>query len=59
VDRLKTQFLANMSPSCARRSLDHRAFSRVMLKGIDGALTDLQTGGPDFESITAASICCA
>ncbi|MBN1139514.1 MAG: GAF domain-containing protein, partial [Anaerolineae bacterium] len=49
VDRLKTQFLANMSHELRTPLNSIIGFSRVMLKGIDGALTDLQTA--DLTSI--------
>ncbi len=49
VDRLKTQFLANMSHELRTPLNSIIGFSRVMLKGIDGALTDLQSA--DLTSI--------
>jgi signal transduction histidine kinase/CheY-like chemotaxis protein len=42
VDRLKNQFLANMSHELRTPLNSIIGFSRVMLKGIDGSLTDLQ-----------------
>jgi signal transduction histidine kinase/DNA-binding response OmpR family regulator len=42
VDRLKTQFLANMSHELRTPLNSIIGFSRVILKGIDGPLTDLQ-----------------
>jgi PAS domain S-box-containing protein len=42
VDRFKTQFLANMSHELRTPLNSIIGFSRVMLKGIDGPLTDLQ-----------------
>ena len=49
VDRLKTQFLANMSHELRTPLNSIIGFSRVMLKGIDGPLTDVQTA--DLSSI--------
>jgi signal transduction histidine kinase/ActR/RegA family two-component response regulator len=49
VDRLKTQFLANMSHELRTPLNSIIGFSRVMLKGIDGPLTDLQEA--DLNSI--------
>jgi signal transduction histidine kinase/ActR/RegA family two-component response regulator len=49
VDRLKTQFLANMSHELRTPLNSIIGFSRVMLKGIDGPLTDLQEA--DLHSI--------
>jgi signal transduction histidine kinase/ActR/RegA family two-component response regulator len=43
VDRLKSQFLANMSHELRTPLNSIIGFSRVILKGIDGPLTDLQT----------------
>jgi signal transduction histidine kinase/CheY-like chemotaxis protein len=42
VDRLKTQFLANMSHELRTPLNSIIGFSRVILKGIDGPLTDMQ-----------------
>ncbi|MEW5941109.1 MAG: PAS domain S-box protein, partial [Chloroflexota bacterium] len=41
-DRLKSQFLANMSHELRTPLNSIIGFSRVILKGIDGAITDLQ-----------------
>ncbi len=49
VDRLKSQFLANMSHELRTPLNSIIGFSRVILKGIDGPLTDLQ--GQDLTSI--------
>ncbi len=49
VDRLKTQFLANMSHELRTPLNSIIGFSRVMLKGIDGPLTELQE--TDLQSI--------
>jgi signal transduction histidine kinase/CheY-like chemotaxis protein len=49
IDRLKTQFLANMSHELRTPLNSIIGFSRVMLKGIDGPLTDLQEA--DLSSI--------
>ncbi len=49
IDRLKTQFLANMSHELRTPLNSIIGFSRVMLKGIDGPLTDLQEA--DLNSI--------
>ena len=43
VDRLKSQFLANMSHELRTPLNSIIGFSRVILKGIDGPVTDLQT----------------
>ncbi|MBN1889040.1 MAG: GAF domain-containing protein [Thermoflexales bacterium] len=42
MDRLKTQFLANMSHELRTPLNSIIGFSRVILKGIDGPLTDMQ-----------------
>ncbi|HSR34148.1 MAG TPA: GAF domain-containing protein [Anaerolineae bacterium] len=42
IDRFKTQFLANMSHELRSPLNSIIGFSRVMLKGIDGPLTELQ-----------------
>jgi signal transduction histidine kinase/DNA-binding response OmpR family regulator len=42
LDRLKTQFLANMSHELRTPLNSIIGFSRVILKGIDGPITDLQ-----------------
>ncbi|MEO8357285.1 MAG: GAF domain-containing protein [Chloroflexota bacterium] len=42
VDQLKSQFLANMSHELRTPLNSIIGFSRVILKGIDGAITDLQ-----------------
>lgn len=49
VDRLKTQFLANMSHELRTPLNSIIGFSRVMLKGIDGPLNELQE--TDLDSI--------
>lgn len=49
VDRLKTEFLANMSHELRTPLNSIIGFSRVILKGIDGPLTDLQK--QDLEAI--------
>jgi signal transduction histidine kinase/CheY-like chemotaxis protein len=49
IDRFKTQFLANMSHELRTPLNSIIGFSRVMLKGIDGPLTDLQEA--DLNSI--------
>jgi GAF domain-containing protein/CheY-like chemotaxis protein len=49
VDRLKSQFLANMSHELRTPLNSIIGFSRVILKGIDGELTDLQR--QDLEAI--------
>ena len=43
VDRLKTQFMANMSHELRTPLNSIIGFSRVILKGIDGPLTEMQT----------------
>jgi signal transduction histidine kinase/putative methionine-R-sulfoxide reductase with GAF domain/ActR/RegA family two-component response regulator len=52
VDRLKSQFLANMSHELRTPLNSIIGFSRVILKGIDGPLTDLQS--QDLGSINSA-----
>jgi signal transduction histidine kinase/putative methionine-R-sulfoxide reductase with GAF domain/ActR/RegA family two-component response regulator len=52
VDRLKSQFLANMSHELRTPLNSIIGFSRVILKGIDGPLTDLQS--QDLASINNA-----
>ncbi len=52
VDRLKSQFLANMSHELRTPLNSIIGFSRVILKGIDGPLTDLQS--QDLTSINNA-----
>ena len=52
VDRLKTQFLANMSHELRTPLNSIIGFSRVILKGIDGPITDLQK--QDLEAIHAS-----
>ncbi|MBN1955744.1 MAG: GAF domain-containing protein [Anaerolineae bacterium] len=52
VDRLKTQFLANMSHELRTPLNSIIGFSRVILKGIDGPVTDLQK--QDLEAIHAS-----
>ncbi len=49
LDKLKSQFLANMSHELRTPLNSIIGFSRVMLKGIDGPLTDLQK--QDLETI--------
>jgi signal transduction histidine kinase/ActR/RegA family two-component response regulator len=49
IDRFKTQFLANMSHELRTPLNSIIGFSRVMLKGIDGSLTDSQQA--DLQSI--------
>ncbi|MGD1991821.1 MAG: GAF domain-containing protein [Anaerolineae bacterium] len=49
VDRLKSQFLANMSHELRTPLNSIIGFSRVILKGIDGPLTDMQR--QDLEAI--------
>ncbi len=49
IDRFKTQFLANMSHELRTPLNSIIGFSRVMLKGIDGPLTELQAA--DLQSI--------
>ena len=49
IDRLKTQFLANMSHELRTPLNSIIGFSKVMLKGIDGPLTELQEA--DLSSI--------
>jgi len=51
-DRLKSQFLANMSHELRTPLNSIIGFSRVILKGIDGPLTDLQV--QDLTSIHSA-----
>jgi signal transduction histidine kinase/DNA-binding response OmpR family regulator/HAMP domain-containing protein len=52
LDALKSQFLANMSHELRTPLNSIIGFSRVILKGIDGPLTDLQS--QDLEAIYAA-----
>ena len=52
VDRLKSQFLANMSHELRTPLNSIIGFSRVIIKGIDGPLTDLQV--QDLTSIHGA-----
>ena len=52
VDRLKSQFLANMSHELRTPLNSIIGFSRVILKGIDGPLTDVQS--LDLTSINSA-----
>ncbi|MEP7358422.1 MAG: GAF domain-containing protein, partial [Anaerolineales bacterium] len=52
VDRLKSQFLANMSHELRTPLNSVIGFSRVILKGIDGPITDLQS--QDLTSINNA-----
>ncbi|MBN1965129.1 MAG: GAF domain-containing protein, partial [Anaerolineae bacterium] len=49
VDKLKSQFLANMSHELRTPLNSIIGFSRVILKGIDGPLTDMQS--QDLETI--------
>lgn len=49
IDQFKTQFLANMSHELRTPLNSIIGFSRVMLKGIDGPLTELQSA--DLQSI--------
>jgi signal transduction histidine kinase/DNA-binding response OmpR family regulator len=49
VDRLKTQFLANMSHELRTPLNSIIGFSRVIMRGIDGPVTELQTA--DLQSI--------
>jgi signal transduction histidine kinase/DNA-binding response OmpR family regulator len=49
VDRLKTQFLANMSHELRTPLNSIIGFSRVIMRGIDGPVTELQT--TDLQSI--------
>jgi len=42
VDRLKSQFLANMSHELRTPLNSIIGFSRVIIKGIDGPVTELQ-----------------
>ncbi|MBN2471452.1 MAG: GAF domain-containing protein, partial [Anaerolineae bacterium] len=49
VDKIKSQFLANMSHELRTPLNSIIGFSRVILKGIDGPLTDMQT--QDLETI--------
>jgi len=52
VDKLKSQFLANMSHELRTPLNSIIGFSRVILKGIDGPITDLQT--QDLSAINSA-----
>ena len=52
VDKLKSQFLANMSHELRTPLNSIIGFSRVILKGIDGPITDLQQ--QDLTAINAA-----
>jgi signal transduction histidine kinase/CheY-like chemotaxis protein len=52
VDRLKSQFLANMSHELRTPLNSIIGFSRVILKGIDGPLTDMQR--TDLETINTS-----